>query len=320
MKMRFLSPALLIACFCILAGGALNGAGAAQLNKVAAVVNGQVITMFDLQTEALPELARARLNPNDPSQAKAVDAVFSKVLDLMIMDILIAQEAKRLKVTVSPGEVDNELKRMMQARRLTKEQFEAQLAQQKIPLASIRANIEKSLLRQKVMGMEVGRRVVVTPDEIKAYYEAHKDAMFDRNGLRMGLLVYAPNANPSAVAAQIKAGKLTFEEAAAKYSIAPNKDKGGDMGPVEWDRLNPEWEGRPSKMKPGDVTELFDLQGRKAQVHLFRPGGGPETPLTLEQATPQIDAILRQPKAKDRFEDYSRQLREKAVIDIRLNK
>ncbi len=318
MKMRLLFPAFVIAILCILCGG-FESASAAQLNKVAAVVNGQVITMFDLQKEALPELARARLNPNDPAQAKAVDAVFRKVLDLMIMDILIAQEAKRLKVTVSEAEVDNELKRMMLARKLTKEQFEAQLKQQKIPLAGLRANIEKSLLRQKVMGMEVGRRVVVTPDEIKAYYEAHKDTMFDRNGLRMGLLVYHPKANPAAVAAQIKAGKLSFEEAAAKYSIAPNKDKGGDMGPVEWDRLNPEWDGRLSQMKPGDVTELFDLQGHKAQVHLFRPGGGAETPLTLEQATPQIDAILRQPKAKGRFEDYSRQLREKAVIDIRLN-
>lgn len=318
MKMRFLFSAFLIACLCNLGSGAFTGAYAAQLNKVAAVVNGQVITMFDLQKESLPELARARLNPNDPAQAKAVDAVFRKVLDLMIMDILIAQEAKRLKITVGPGEVDSELKHMMQARRLTKEQFEAQLAQQKIPLASIRANIEKNLLRQKVMGMEVGRRVVVTPDEIKAYYEDHKDTMFDRSGLHMGVLVYTPNANAASIAAQIKSGKMTFEEAAAKYSIAPNKDKGGDMGPVEWDRLNPEWEGRLSKMKPGDVTELFDLQGRKAQVHLFRPGGGVESPLTLEQATPQIDAILRQPKAKDRFDDYSRQLREKAVIDIRL--
>ncbi len=61
-------------------------------HKVAAVVNGQVITMFDLQKNALPDLARARLNPNDPKQAKAVDAVLRKVLDMMVMDILIAQE------------------------------------------------------------------------------------------------------------------------------------------------------------------------------------------------------------------------------------
>lgn len=296
----------------------LCGAQAAQLNKVAAVVNGQVITMFDLQKTAMPDLARARLNPDNPAQAKAVDAVLRKVLDMMIMDILLAQEAKRLKVSVSPGEVDNEISKLMKSRNLTREQFEQQLAQQKMNVDELRGNFEKSLLRQKIMGMEVGRKVVVTPEEISAYYEAHKDQMFDRGGLHMGVLVYAPNVNARAMAAQIKAGKLSFEEAAAKYSIAPNKDKGGDMGPVEWERLNPEWEARLTKMKPGDVTELFDLQGNKAQVHLFRPGGGEEKPLTLEQARPQIDAILRQPKAVERFEDYTSQLRNKAVIDIRL--
>jgi peptidyl-prolyl cis-trans isomerase SurA len=206
----------------------------------------------------------------------------------------------------------------MQANRLTKEQFEQQLARQKSSVAELRGTIERGLLRQKIMGMEVGRKVVVTPEEIKAYYEAHKDTMYNRTGLHMGLLVYAPNVNAAAIAAQIRSGALSFEEAAGKYSIAPNKDKGGDMGVVEWERLNPEWEARLTKMKPGDVTELFDLQGRKAQVHLFRPGGGGAELLTFEQAKPQIDAILRQPKAMERFEEYSTQLRSRAVIDIRL--
>lgn len=292
---------------------------AAQLNKVAAVVNGQVITMFDLQKNALPDIIRSGLNPENPANAKQVDTVFRKVLDLMIMDILIAQEAKRLKVSVSPSEIDNEIAKVMQGRNMTKQQFEEQLARQKSSVAELRGNIEKTLLRQKIMGMEVGRKVVVTPEEIQAYYEAHKSTMYDRSGLHMGVLVYSPKANAAAIAAQIRSGAVTFEEAALKYSIAPNKEKGGDMGPVEWDRLNPEWESRLTKMKPGDVTEIFDLQGHKAQVHLFRPGGNSEMKiLTLEEAKPQIDAILRQPKAMERFDEYTGQLRKKAVIDIRL--
>lgn len=296
----------------------MGGAWAAQLNKIAAVVNGQVITMFDLQKTAVPDLARANLNPNNPAQAKQVDAVLRKTLDLMIMDILLAQEAKCLNVTVPAADIDNELAKLMKSRNLTKEQFDAQLKQQNVSLSELRQNYEKNMLRQKIMGMEVGRRVVVTPEEIKAYYDANKGKIYDRSGLHMGVLVYAPNANHASIAAQIKAGKLTFAEAAAKYSIAPNREKGGDMGLVEWDRLNPEWEERLSKMKPGDVTELFELQGRKAQVHLFKPGGGGHTPLTLEQASPQIDIILRQPKAMERFEEYSGQLRRKAVIEIRI--
>ncbi|MDR0816140.1 MAG: SurA N-terminal domain-containing protein [Desulfovibrio sp.] len=297
---------------------AVIAAHAAQINKVAAVVNGQVITMMDLQKIAVPDIARARLDPNKPSDAKAIDQVLRKTLDMMIMDILIVQDAKRLKVSIAPSDVDKQIERMMHAHNMTKAQFEEQLAKDKMPLAELRKSIEKNLLRQKIMGLEVSRRVIVTQEEIKAYYESHKDSLFNRDNLHMALLVYPPKANASDLAAQIKNGSLSFEETARKYSIAPNKDKGGDMGPVEWDKLNPEWEGRLTKMKPGDVTEIFVLNNFKAQVRLFRPGGGVEKPLTLEEATPQIDAILRQPKAVERFEEYSAQLRNKAIIDIRL--
>lgn len=291
---------------------------AAQVNKVAAVVNGQVITMFDLQKEAIPDLARARINPNDKSRSKEVDAIFRKTLDGMIMDILIAQEAKRLNIHISKNDVDGEIARMMEARKMNKKQFEAQLARQQLTPESLRKMIEKNLLRQRIMGMEVGRKVVVTPQEIKDYYEAHKGELFNRDGLHMGLLVYSPKANAASIASQIKAGKISFAEACAKYSIAPNRDKSGDTGPVQWEQLNPEWAGKLNNMRPGDVTDLFPLQQFKAQIYLFRPGGGEEKQLTLQEATPQIDTILRMPKARERFGDYSRQLRDKAVIDIRL--
>jgi peptidyl-prolyl cis-trans isomerase SurA len=297
-------------------------AHAAQLNKVAAVVNGQVITMVDLQKAALPELARARINPENPSHAAETKNILGKVLDMMIMDILLGQEAKRLNVHISASEVDNELARMMQARRLTKEQFEAQLAEQKIPLSEVRKNMEKTLLRQKIMGMSVGRRVVVRPEEIRAYYDSHKDSLYDREGLQWGFLVYHPQADAATLAARVKNGSLSFEEAARKYSIAPNKDKGGNMGSVPWGNLNPDLETRLAVLKPGEVSDVFDIKNNgmtfKAQVRLSRPGGGAERILTLEEATPRIDAILREPKATERFEEYTSSLKNKAIIDVRL--
>lgn len=291
---------------------------AAQVNKVAAVVNGQVITMFDLQKAAVPNLIRARITPNDPAKTKEINAILRKSLDDMILDILVAQEAKKQNIIVSRSEVDGEISKLMQARKLTRKQFEEQLAKQKLSVDELRKNIERTILRQKMMGMQVGRKVVVTPQEIQAYYEAHKGELFNRDGLHMGLLVYSPKVNATSIASQIKSGKISFAEACAKYSIAPNREKSGDTGAVEWDRLNPEWGEKLNKMRPGDVTDVFPLQGFKAQIHLFRPGGGEEKELTLQEATPQIDSILRMPKARERFADYSKQLREKAVIDIRL--
>lgn len=293
-------------------------AHSAEVNKIAAVVNGQIITMFDLQKEAAMELARAKINPKDPSHKKRANEILRKTLDGLITDKLVTQEAERLKINVTRSDVDAEIAKLMKSRNLTKKQFEEQLAKQRLTVDSLRKSMEKNLLRQKIMAMEVGRKVVVTPDEIKAYYDAHKSELYNKDGLHMGLLVYSPKVNAASIAAQIKSGKISFREACAKYSIAPNRENNGDTGAVDWDRLNPEWGSKLNAMRPGDVTEIFPLQGFKAQIHLFRPGGGETRQLTFEEAKPQIDAILRMPKARERFADFSRQLRDKAVVDIKI--
>jgi len=40
--------------------------------------------------------------------------------------------------------------------------------------------------------------------------------------------------------------------------------------------------------------------------------------MTLQEATPVIDAILRDPKAQSRLGSYAEELKRKAVIDIRI--
>lgn len=296
-------------------------AQAATVNKVAAVVNGKVITMFDLQNNAMPELARQHVSASD---TKATKEILRKVLDMMIMDILFEQEAKRLKVKISASDVDNEIKRMYKSRRMTEKQFLAQLAREKTTLDSLRADVRRSMIRQKIMSMEVGRRVVVTPQEVEKYYEEHKSTMYNRQGLRMALIVYNPKAPVATIARKVKSGEIPWLEASQKYSILPNRDKGGDNGEIQWGNLNDEWSRRLNNMQPGDVTDLFVVDPKhpqyKGQVRMYRPGNSQE-PLrimTLEEARPVIDGILRNPKAQDRFETYSKQLRDKAVIDIRL--
>lgn len=303
---------LWLACILVLAL-LPTSVGAVQVGKIAAVVNGKAITMFDLQRAAASELRK--INPND---TKAVDAVMRKVLDSMIMDILVQQEAARLKIKVSPSEVDARIADIMKSSRLTKQQFEAALARDGLSVAQLRKNIERQILGQRVLGVTVGRRTVVTPEEVAAYYEKHKDTLYDREGLHMAMLVYHPNAPANQAAQQIKNKQLTFAAACAKYSVLQNRDRGGDEGKIDWQRLNPELSERLQKMKPGTVSDIFMIRGFRAQIYLFKPGVTEYKPMTLQQATPMITEILRMPKSKDRYEDYSTQLKKKAVIDIRL--
>lgn len=312
---------LCLALVLLLSCAMVAPAEAARVNKICAVVNGKAITMFDLQRNALPEIHRARLNPDSPKDKEKVDVILRKVLDMMILDILYQQEAQRLQIKISDRDVDKEITDMYTQQGMTKDQFEKALAKNGMTLAEVRENNRLRMLRQRIMSMEVGRRVVVTPEEISEYYEKHKSTMYNRDGLHMALIVYHPQAPASTIARKLQNGEISWMEASQKYSVLPNRNQGGDGGPVMWDRLNAEWRERLTKMQPGDVTPLFNFNAQlKAQVRLFRPNGD-QTPLrimTLEEATPMIDGILRNPKAAERLEDYNRQLREKAIIDIRI--
>ncbi|MDO5536375.1 MAG: peptidylprolyl isomerase [Desulfovibrionaceae bacterium] len=310
-----------IALVFLLALALCTCAEAAQYGKIAAVVNGKPITMYDLQREASGEIIRSRLNLNNPKDKEKVDVILRRTLDNMILDILIQQEAKRLKVTISDEDVDQEITRMYTSRKMTRQQFEQSLAREKIKLSDLRENYRKGMTRSRIMAMEVARRVVIRPEEIRDYYEKNKETMLNRQGLHMALIVYHPQAPAASVARQVRSGDLSWLEASRRYSVMPGREKGGDTGPVQWDSLNDEWRGRLMKMQPGDVTPLFQYNPQlKAQVRLFRPNGdnSPLRVMTLDEAKPEIENILRAPRAQERFEEYTNGLKRKAVIDIRI--
>lgn len=299
---------LFLLCCCLCGLGLAAAAHAAPSNKIVAVVNGTMITMFDLEEAARPEYV---------SQKQADRATVRRgVLDDMILDMLLAQEAARLSISVSDAEVEQELLGMMKARNLSKEMFEKQLAQEGLTVSSLRTRVKAGMLKQRLLSRQVGRMVVVSPEEINAYYEAHRTSFVRGGGVNLALLIYPPKENAEKWAAQIRSGKVSFEEAVSRVSIGPNREQGGKIGIAE-KNISPDLRKRISSMNPGDVSGIFMLEGKKAQFKLFGVAQGGE-PLSLEEARPQIDAMLREPKAKERFDDYIKQLRSKAVIDIRL--
>jgi peptidyl-prolyl cis-trans isomerase SurA len=286
---------------------------AAPANKVAAVVNGRMVTMFDLEQALKPELLRRKVSAGSPA-AQDLQRV---VLQEMVTDLLLEHEAKRLKIAISDQEVDGEIARIMEQSGLKRDDFAKKLASEGLNPTSLRARIQSSLLRQKIMGAQVARKVVVTQEEIKSYYEAHKASFTSTPTVHVALLIYPPNKEALKYAEPIRLGKIPFAEAASKMSIGPNRDKGGDLGIVPQDKLTPVLRSKIEGLSNGQVSPIFNLDGHKAQVQLIERQGETRQ-LSFEEAKPHIDGLLREPKARERFEEYMSQLRSKAVIDIRL--
>ena len=298
-----------------------HAAPSATVGKIVAVVNGERITTLDIEKMARPTIMRLRLNPNNPEHHAQRNEIYKQALDAQINDILLYQEAVRLKTELPESEVDKEVTRIMQQRKLSAADLEKQLKQEGMDMKKLRDQIRKGLLRQRLLATMVTRKTVVTKDDIAKYYEEHKDAFRAISEIRMAIIAYAPDFNAEAVAQRIKSGKLSFEEAVRQYSVDnATKNNNGAMPPAPWKNMSPDWRTRISAMNIGDVSDIFVLQvGQtpiKAQIKLLARSGEDKV-LSLADATPDIEAVLREPLLKARFDEYIQGLRSRALVDIR---
>jgi peptidyl-prolyl cis-trans isomerase SurA len=290
--------------------------GPIVLNKIAAVVNGEMITLHELRQHSSAEFVRMGINPADPASRPQVDNVMSKVLSVMIEDMLLRQEAERLKIKVADSEVDNELRKIAQRNQTGMKDLEARIAAQGGTLDMLKERIRNNILSQRIINIMIARKTVVTAEEISEYYAAHKEEFSAERSVDISLIVFSPSSNAPDIAARIRSGSLSFEDAARKYSEGPSPDSGGRLGMIKWDDLGAPIKARVVEMKKGDISGLFQTNSRDCLVKLNDATSGRS--MTLEEATPEIERLLREPRLQERFAEYTHQLRSRAVIDIRI--
>jgi parvulin-like peptidyl-prolyl isomerase len=80
----------------------------------------------------------------------------------------------------------------------------------------------------------------VTPAEVKAYYQKHKDEFKRIVRVKAQHIALADEKTANMVAEQLKKGG-NFSELAKQYSTASDKDKGGDLGWIAHEPKNPIW-------------------------------------------------------------------------------
>ncbi len=167
-----------------------------------------------------------------------------------------------------------------------------------------------------MMNAMVARKIVVTREEIERYYEEHKNEFTTQHSVDISMIINAPTENPEKIRQEITSGKISFADAARKYSTAPNAASGGRMGAIAWMDLNPDWRPILANMQPGEVSPVMRVANATILLQLNSSIEG--AALGLEDVAPQIENMLREPKLNERFEEYSRQLRGNAVVEIRI--
>ena len=289
---------------------------AVPVSRIVAVVNGDMITARELDKAVQPELVGQKVDPvKNPEMAAEIRKA---VLDRMINDKILLQEADKEDISVSDAVVDAAIDQIIKDSQLDRDVFFKQMEKEGMSEQMFRDRLYVQLVSQRLMGRNVVNKVVVTEDEINDYYRRNM-AGFASGRARVAMLIYPVDADAEKWAADIASGKGSFED--SDVSIGPNPQGGGDLGFMELADMAPGMMEQVSRMKKGDVSPLLAMNANKVQIALLdfeeAENADHSNAVPDSETAGRIEQILRRPRLQERFEEYTAQLRDKALIDIR---
>ncbi len=294
-----------------------RGSAAVVVDRIAAVVNNEVITLSEVDSQlpgpAASQEERARLR--------------RETLDRLIEATLVSQEAAKANITVTDQEVDAEMAAVREREKLSEEEFVRALEQEGLTLAEYRNRLRDNIRRAKVVSRMVRGSLTIPDAKLREYYEQHKDRFTPPATLRLRLLLLpldrdATDAERAVVRAEAQALRLRaingepFEALVRAHSKGPAAEEGGDLGTVKAGQLDPRFEAAVKGLGPGQVSAPVVLETGIALLQLVeRTGGEPEP---FEKVRDQIYRVLYEQEFERALEGWIKELKAKAAIEVRL--
>jgi len=283
------------------------------VNRIVATVDGEPITAHELERFK----AERNADPNLPESA---------VLDALVTEKLLQREAVALGIQASDADVDAYVNEVKQKNHLDDERFKQALAREGLTLEQYRDRVRSEIQRTQLVNREIRGRVNVSPAEIKRYYDAHLDdyAVSERVTVRD---IFFPvdrdasqeevdhvRAKAEEVRAMIAAGK-DFEKLAKQFSEGPGADKGGLLGTVSRDELDPELAKAIGSLEKGKVS---DPVRTATGFHLLRVDDRTSAGhKKVEEVSDSIKESLYNENLEKRFQEWlTHDLRERHHVEV----
>ena len=297
----------------------LNSASAEIVDRIVAVVNDDIITLTELNSSLKPyaEKIRSLGYPQDKEQ-QLLFKVRKDILDHLIDQKIEDQEIKRSKVEVSQQQIK-------ETNYLTDEQLRAALAKDGMTMEEYREKIKGQILRTRLVNLKVKSKIVITKEDIKAYYEKHIDEFGGKPKYHLrNIILKVPlftdtkkkleiKTKIDDILEELKSGD-SFEALAVKYSESPAASDGGDLGEFEFDSLSPQVQKAIEKIKPGEFTPVLDTD--LGYQIFFLENIVSAKGKTLEEVTPEIESKLYNETIDNKYRAWIGELRKQSVIKI----
>jgi peptidyl-prolyl cis-trans isomerase SurA len=209
-----------------------------SVDRVVAIVNDEALTQYELDDARRIVQQQLRQQKVQPPAADVLD---KQVLERLITQRALLQEAKEGGVKIDDSQVERAIQRIAQENKLSAEEFRKLLAQENIPYTKYRDDIRNEMIVQRLREREVDSKVQVSDAEVDQYLATLKAQNAGETEYRLAhILVSVPE---QASSDQIESRRRRAEEAlrsiksgadfaqvAAAFSDATDALQGGSLG------------------------------------------------------------------------------------------
>lgn len=254
----------------VVAGSVLLAApGHAQtLFRPIAVVNDSAITGFDLAQ-------RAQILSALGVSAASTDALRNQALDQLVEDRLKLQAGRRIGIKPSPEVVAQGIEQVARRSNLSAAEFQALMNAQGITDQAIEDLAASEIIWLQVVRARFADRVEPGEAEIDAELALlGQQGAFEYRIREIGLPLTGQNrsqeetlALAQQLASSLNSGE-SFSDAVQRYSEAPSKARGGDLGWVSTQRMPPNLLNAVRGLQPGSVSQPLEVAGGLSLIKL----------------------------------------------------
>ncbi|MBI5593135.1 MAG: SurA N-terminal domain-containing protein [Deltaproteobacteria bacterium] len=300
--------------------------GAELIDRIVAVVNNDLISLEELNNQVKPYLEKINAMGYPPDkQRQMIFKVREDVLNQMIDQKLTEQEIARYKITASDKEVDNAIERVKKANSLTDETLRQALSKEGITYEEYRKRTKEHVLRSILVNREIKSKVVLTKEDIKAYYDAHPDlyGFEEKYHLANVMIKYPESQDPSSrmqtqqkmtvILQELRAGK-SIDEVVQAFSDSTAKVQGGELGTFSLLSMDPKIREALKDLQPGQYSGVIETD---YGYQIFRLQDKVKTASkTLEDASAEIENKLYKDIVDQKFSKWLEELRSRSLIKI----
>ena len=246
-------------------------ADAVTVEQIICKVNGDIITNVDLDHDRAD--LEKQLRANNFSGQRLEDALKSEIPNLLrnkIDNLLLTQKGKEMDMKVDPDVNKYIADLQRQTNTADPEKFQALVRQETgKSYEDFKADLKNNFYVQGVVREEVMRKIQFTNEEVRAYYDQHKDEFQreERVYLREIVVSTQGKQGTALAAAEKKAKDLVerarknerFNELAQQNSDSPTAKDGGALDPYKKGDLAPNIEAAIWDKERGYVTDPMQI-------------------------------------------------------------